>query len=73
MDKAVKFWGSLAAAMGTTLLLASFVSDARASAAVRPLESRVSVLEAQRAEDVKRLDEIRSDVKTLLDRVPPRP
>jgi hypothetical protein len=33
----------------------------------------VTKLEAQRVEDVKRLDEIRTDVKELLDRVPPRP
>jgi hypothetical protein len=73
MDKGVKFWGSLAGAMISTLLLATYLSQPVAAAEVRPLEQRVTRLEAQRVEDVKRLDEIRNDVKELLSRVPPRP
>jgi outer membrane murein-binding lipoprotein Lpp len=73
MDKAVKFWGSVAAAIVSTLVLSAFVADARAAAEVRPLENRVTRLETQRTEDVKKIDEIAKDVKELLTRIPPRP
>jgi outer membrane murein-binding lipoprotein Lpp len=72
MDKAVKFWGSVAAAIVSTLVLSAFVADARAAAEVRPLENRVTTLEAQRVSDREKLDEIAADVKTLLRRVPAR-
>jgi hypothetical protein len=73
MDKGVKFWGTLAAALLATVALARGLAQSAAAEEIRPLENRVTKLEAQRVEDVKRLDEIRTDVKELLDRVPPRP
>jgi hypothetical protein len=73
MDKGVKFWGVLAAALLATVALARGLAQSAAAEEIRPLENRVTKLEAQRVEDVKRLDEIRNDVKELLDRVPPRP
>jgi hypothetical protein len=73
MDKGVKFWGTIAAALLATVALARGLAQSAAAEEIRPLENRVTKLEAQRVEDVKRLDEIRTDVKELLDRVPPRP
>jgi hypothetical protein len=73
MEKGVKFWGTIAAAILATVALARGLAQSAAAEEIRPLENRVTKLEAQRVEDVKRLDEIRTDVKELLDRVPPRP
>jgi hypothetical protein len=73
VERGAKVWGMIAAGLVATLALGSFVSQSAAAAEVRPLENRVTRLEAQRVEDVKRLEEIRTNVKELLDRVPPRP
>lgn len=48
--------------------LALFMARSAAATEVRPVESRVSRLEAQRVEDAKDLDEIKGDVKELLRR-----
>jgi hypothetical protein len=73
MDKGVKFWGTIAAALLATVALARGLAQSAAAEEIRPLENRVTRLEAQRVEDVRRLEEIRENVKELLDRVPPRP
>jgi hypothetical protein len=73
MDKGVKFWGTIAAALLATVALARGLAQSAAAEEIRPLENRVTKLEAQRVEDVRRLEEIRENVKELLDRVPPRP
>jgi hypothetical protein len=73
MEKGVKFWGSLAGAMISTLVLGTYLAGPVAAAEVRPLENRVTRLEAQRVEDVRRLEDIKANVEELLRRVPPRP
>lgn len=72
MERAVKFWGSLAGALVASLTIGTFISKSVAAAEVRPIESRVTTLEAQRVSDREKLDEIAKDVKTLLYRVPER-
>jgi hypothetical protein len=75
--------GGILTALATALGLGLFVSRSAAAekveerlapvmSRVTDVENRVTRLEAQRIEDVKKIDEIRADVKVLLERVPPR-
>jgi hypothetical protein len=73
VERGAKVWGMIAAGLVASRPRGSLVSQTPPAAEVRPLENRVTRLEAQRVEDVKRLEEIRTNVKELLDRVPPRP
>jgi outer membrane murein-binding lipoprotein Lpp len=72
MDKGVKFWGVLAAALLATVALARGLAQSAAAEEIRPLENRVTRLETQRTEDREKLNEIAKDVKELLSRVPDR-
>jgi outer membrane murein-binding lipoprotein Lpp len=72
MDKGVKFWGTLAAALLATVVLARGLAQSAAAEEIRPLENRVTRLETQRTEDREKLNEIAKDVKELLSRVPDR-
>lgn len=66
MDRMVKYLGALAGLAVTLGLLGAAVSRSVAHEVVSDVNTRVTRLEAQRAEDVKRLDEIRNDVKHIL-------
>jgi hypothetical protein len=70
VERGAKVWGMIAAGLVATLALGA---QSAAAAEVRPLENRVTRLEAQRVEDVKRLEDIKANVEELLRRVPPRP
>jgi hypothetical protein len=64
-EASLKNWGALAAALAATLTIALFVARSVAQAEVAPIDRRVTRLEAQREEDVKRLEEIRADLKDV--------
>lgn len=50
-----------------------WAAHAFADQAVAPVSHRVTVLETQRQEDVKKIDEMRGDIKELLRRVSTTP
>lgn len=66
MERTVKILGVLAGLVVTLGLLGAAVSRSVAQEVVGAVDRRVTTLEAQRAEDVKRLDEIRKDVRDIL-------
>jgi hypothetical protein len=68
MSRTVTNWGALVAAMVSVLTLAVFVARSVAADETRPVENRVTALEVQRVEDAKKLEEMRTDIKTLLSR-----
>jgi hypothetical protein len=59
------FWIAVGTALSLALGGAQLVSRAVAQSEVGPLDRRVTRLEAQREEDVKRLEEIKSDLKEV--------
>jgi hypothetical protein len=78
-----KNWATLLSGLAAALVVGLFVSRSAAAekvdeklspvlSRVAEVENRVTRLEAQRIEDVKKIDEIARDVKVLLERVPPR-
>ena len=71
-------WAAVLGAAAAAISIASAVlggakgvAKAAAAEQVAPLDHRVTTLEAQRAEDVKRLDEMRGDLKEILRRTAP--
>jgi len=66
MERAIKLIVLVLSALATAGVVGGTVSRSVAREVVGPVDSRVTTLEAQRTEDVKRLDEIRNDVKDIL-------
>jgi methyl coenzyme M reductase subunit C-like uncharacterized protein (methanogenesis marker protein 7) len=66
MDRFVKTAATLLGLALTAGAIGAAVSRSVAADVVGPIGDRVIRLEAQRTEDVKRLDEIRNDVKDIL-------
>jgi hypothetical protein len=66
MDRFVKIAATLLGLALTAGLVGNSVAKSAALDVVAPVDKRVTTLEAQRTEDVRRLDEIRNDVKELL-------
>lgn len=72
-ERRVTFWGTLLAAivaggsLGAALVRPVVAAEVKpVSTEVQALDKRVTRLEAQREEDVKRLEEMRSDIKEIL-------
>jgi outer membrane lipoprotein SlyB len=66
MERTVKYLAALVGLAVALGLLGASVSRAVAREEVKGVETRVTRLEAQRTEDVRRQDEIRQDVKEIL-------
>jgi len=69
MDRAAKIISVLLSIIFTAGIIGAAVSRSVAVETVRPVERKVTTLETQRAEDVKKVDEMRQDIKELLRRV----
>lgn len=70
MKAAAPWLASLLSVVALAGGVAMFAARSVAASEVRPVENRVTRLEAQRVEDEKDLDEIKKDVKELLRRTP---
>ena len=66
VERSLKLIGLVLSALVAAGVVGGSVSRSVAREVVGPVDSRVTTLEAQRTEDVKRLDEIRNDVKDIL-------
>ena len=65
----MKGWDRLLVAAAAAVAVATTGATLHARATMASVESDVAVLKAQRMEDVKKMDEMRADIKELLRRV----